>query len=216
VACRWKTLPAYVAQQGAGKTAGSSLASLLILLQALLPLFIFSDISPRCGGTAIIPGSHLDIGYRLSIASEQNHSLSADDLKILSAEVAATRADEDIMEANGEAGTLYVLHPFIVHAGSRNVCGKVRVIANPAVPFVQSPVLLQQPLHEACACMPVIAAAVMSHAPSSQADCALSRDEDNSNDAPLDDCSLDSEVIRVHSSAIVLAVLMGACVHSTA
>lgn len=48
--------------------------------------------------------------------------------------------DESFVEATGEVGDVYLLHPFMVHSASKNLLRDVRIITNPPVslkhPFI--------------------------------------------------------------------------------
>jgi hypothetical protein len=78
--------------------------------RALLMLFLFSDVSEQDAPTLIKVGSHADVARLL--APEGDHGLSfmelAEKLDILPARKTIT--------ATGKAGTVYLCHPFIVHA----------------------------------------------------------------------------------------------------
>ena len=41
--------------------------------------------------------------------------------------------EETFVEATGEAGDVYILHPFMLHSASRNLLRKIRIITNPPV-----------------------------------------------------------------------------------
>lgn len=49
-------------------------------------------------------------------------------------------SDESFYEATGEAGDVYLLHPFMLHSASRNLLRNPRVITNP-------PVALKEPFN---------------------------------------------------------------------
>ena len=42
---------------------------------------------------------------------------------------------QDFLEVTGEAGDVFLLHPYMLHAASQNPSGVVRIITNPAVSF---------------------------------------------------------------------------------
>lgn len=79
--------------------------------RALLMLFLFSDVDERCAPTRIRVGSHLPIARSLAPAGDAGLSLG----EIVAGALADT---EDCAEALavGEAGTVYLCHPFLVHA----------------------------------------------------------------------------------------------------
>jgi hypothetical protein len=78
--------------------------------RALLMLFLFSDVSEADAPTAIRIGSHLDIAKILEPEGEPG--LSFMEL----AQTINSLPDHDQALATGSAGTVYLCHPFIVHA----------------------------------------------------------------------------------------------------
>lgn len=50
--------------------------------------------------------------------------------------------DESFFEATGEAGDVWLLHPFMLHSASKNLRGDIRIITNP-------PVSLKEPFNYA-------------------------------------------------------------------
>jgi hypothetical protein len=79
--------------------------------RALLMLFLFSDVGERDAPTRVRVGSHLDIARRLAPHGDDGLSLG---------ELAATDFTESAHRpealAMGPAGTVYLCHPFLVHA----------------------------------------------------------------------------------------------------
>lgn len=102
--------------------------------RALLMLFLFSDVGPDDAPTRIRVGSHLDIARILAPAGEQGLTLG---------ELAANGFKETAhcpeASATGEAGTVYLCHPFLVHAAQPHRGTRPRFLAQPpllpAVPF---------------------------------------------------------------------------------
>jgi hypothetical protein len=94
--------------------------------RALLMLFLFSDVGPDDAPTRIRAGSHLDIARRLAPAGEDGLSLR---------ELAANDFDETAgrpeIVATGDAGTVYLCHPFLVHAAQPHRGRRVRFMAQP-------------------------------------------------------------------------------------
>ena len=95
--------------------------------RALLMLFLFSDVGHDDAPTRIRPGSHLDIARRLAPLGEEGLSVG---------ELAASGAFEDVGDrqetvATGAAGTVYLCHPFLVHAAQPLRRGQPRFIAQP-------------------------------------------------------------------------------------
>ncbi|HEV2678096.1 MAG TPA: phytanoyl-CoA dioxygenase family protein [Aliidongia sp.] len=102
--------------------------------RALLMLFLFSDVDERDAPTRIRVGSHLDIARRLAPAGAAGLSLR--DLAGHGFEEAAGRP---IALATGSAGTVYLCHPFLVHAAQPHRGTRPRFMAQPpllpAAPF---------------------------------------------------------------------------------
>jgi hypothetical protein len=98
--------------------------------RALLMLFLFSDVGVRDAPTRIRVGSHLDMARFLAPAGEAGMS-----------HLALDRMGADLPEAlaTGEAGTVYLCHPFLVHAAQRHEGMAPRFLAqpplHPAEPF---------------------------------------------------------------------------------
>ena len=95
--------------------------------QGLLPIFLFSDIGPGDGGTAIDVGSHLRTARIL--ASAEPDGLNPQELTKRVNE----RAPAAPIEMTGRAGDVVLLHPFMLHARSANIGRSVRFICNPCV-----------------------------------------------------------------------------------
>ncbi|TVY82240.1 hypothetical protein LSUE1_G002107 [Lachnellula suecica] len=107
--------------------------------QALLVIPLWSDISPGGGGTAIASDSIKHIAHHLYSHPEGLApwmrpltdptedrafwtNLAHDTSKISSS---------SIIEATGEVGDVYLLHPLMLHSASRNLLRVPRVITNP-------------------------------------------------------------------------------------
>ena len=95
--------------------------------QGLLPIFIFSDVAPGDGGTALSAGSHTITANVL--AEAEPHGLTMDELTHRVA--AHPRSRSNVIEATGEAGDVVLIHPFMLHARSPNTGKSVRFICNP-------------------------------------------------------------------------------------
>lgn len=78
--------------------------------RTLLMLFLFSDIDIDDAPTRILAGSHLDVPVLLKPAGEQGLSF------IELAQKLTTTLDRQLVYATGEAGTVYLCHPFLIHA----------------------------------------------------------------------------------------------------
>lgn len=79
--------------------------------RALLLLFLFSDVGEDDAPTRLRAGSHLDIARVLAPASEEGLSLR----ELAVNDFAETARRPEVL-ATGEAGTVYLCHPFLVHA----------------------------------------------------------------------------------------------------
>jgi hypothetical protein len=94
--------------------------------RALLMLFLFSDVGPMDAPTRIRAGSHRDIARMLAPAGEAGLSLG--ELATNGFEETAHRQE---VAATGAAGTVYLCHPFIVHAAQRHRGTRPRFMAQP-------------------------------------------------------------------------------------
>jgi hypothetical protein len=93
--------------------------------RALLMLFLFSDVGEKEAPTRFRVGSHLDVAKMLEPAGEAGMS-SRD----LAGAVSATVGRSEVI-ATGEAGTVYLCHPFLVHAAQINHGTQPRFMAQP-------------------------------------------------------------------------------------
>lgn len=94
--------------------------------RALLMLFLFSDVGPDDAPTRIRAGSHIDIARRLAPAGEEGLTL-----RELAVDGFAESAERPEVRAVGEAGTVYLCHPFLVHAAQRHRGTEPRFMAQP-------------------------------------------------------------------------------------
>ncbi len=94
--------------------------------RALLMLFLFSDVGDRDAPTLIRVGSHADVARQLEPAGEQGLTL-----RELATDGFASTAHCPIVTATGEAGTVYLCHPFLVHAAQPHQGGQPRFLAQP-------------------------------------------------------------------------------------
>jgi hypothetical protein len=95
--------------------------------QGLLPIFLFSDVEPGDGGTAISVGSH-KVAARV-LAEAEPEGLDVNEL----AQRVASHPRPNVLEATGQAGDVFVMHPFMLHTRSMNTGNRVRFICNPCV-----------------------------------------------------------------------------------
>lgn len=102
--------------------------------RALLMLFLFSDVGEDDAPTRIRVGSHLEVARYLAPAGDAGRSLR---------HMIADRPDwfDTGREAlaTGPAGTVYLCHPFLVHAAQKHRGKEVKFMAQP-------PLLPKEPL----------------------------------------------------------------------
>lgn len=94
--------------------------------RALLMLFIFSEVGEDDAPTRIRVGSHLDIARQLAPAGEAGLSL-----RELAADNFAGSAHRPEVLATGMPGTVYLCHPFLVHAAQPHHGTRPRFMAQP-------------------------------------------------------------------------------------
>jgi hypothetical protein len=98
-------------------------------------LFLFSDVGENDAPTRIRVASHLDVARMLAPAGESGLSLTD-----LAANGFAETAERREILARGEAGTVYLCHPFLVHAAQPHRGTRPRFLAQPpllpAEPFL--------------------------------------------------------------------------------
>jgi hypothetical protein len=95
--------------------------------RALLMLMLFSDVSDQDAPTRIRAGSHRDIARALAPAGEQGLSLR----ELLP--VFAGLPEHRQVLATGRAGTVYLCHPFLLHAAQPHAGTRPRFLAQPPV-----------------------------------------------------------------------------------
>ena len=91
--------------------------------RALLMLFLFSDVGEQDAPTRIRAGSHLEVVRMLEPAGEAG-------LPVAKMDLAPTARCPEV-SATGEAGTVYLCHPFLVHAAQINRGNQPRFMAQP-------------------------------------------------------------------------------------
>lgn len=94
--------------------------------RALLMLFLFSDVGENDAPTRIRVGSHKTVARLLAPAGEAGMSM----VEISRAAASATENAEE-MFATGEAGTVYLCHPFLLHAAQPHRGSTPRFMAQP-------------------------------------------------------------------------------------
>ena len=100
--------------------------------RALLMLFLFSDVGENDAPTRIRKGSHLVVAGLLAPAGENG-------MTMIEISKAAAHATADLPEAlaTGQAGTVYLCHPFIVHAAQPHRGTNPKFMAQP--PLIPAP-----------------------------------------------------------------------------
>jgi hypothetical protein len=94
--------------------------------QGLLTFALYSDVRSRGGATMILPQSVGAVARYLAAHPEGLHPRDIDYPTLL-------KDCHEVVEATGDAGDVYLLHPYMFHAQSQNVLRAKRVIANPAM-----------------------------------------------------------------------------------
>ncbi len=94
--------------------------------RALLMLFLFSDVGPNDAPTRIRVGSHLPMARMLAAAGEAGMTLREMNER-------GWGGTQDCSEAwaTGPAGTVYLCHPFLVHAAQKHRGSTPKFMAQP-------------------------------------------------------------------------------------
>lgn len=95
--------------------------------RGLLMLFLFSDVTEKDAPTLIKVGSHLEVARILEPEGEKG--LSFMEL----AERLNTIATNEVFCATGQAGTVYLCHPFLVHAAQNHYGTTPKFMAQPSL-----------------------------------------------------------------------------------
>ena len=114
--------------------------------QGLLVILLFTDIAPSAGGTMICPPAigtvarHLyehpeGVSPRMT-PREQNPKFVQEKGLTWFNDLAASFGDDAFVEASGEIGDVYLLHPLMLHSASNNKLRIPRIITNPPVSLV--------------------------------------------------------------------------------
>ena len=111
--------------------------------RALLMLFLFSDVGENDAPTVIRVGSHLDVAKLLE--PEGDHGLSFMEL----AQKLDTLPKHLETLATGRAGTVYLCHPFIVHAAQDHHGTHPKFMAQPPL-FQKHGFGIRRPVDELC------------------------------------------------------------------
>lgn len=106
--------------------------------RALLMLFLFSDVGERDAPTRLRAGSHRDVARILAPAGEAGLTLRA-----LAERLPETVGRRELL-ATGPAGTVYLCHPFLVHAAQPHRGSAPRFMAQPPL-LPREPLRLDRP-----------------------------------------------------------------------
>lgn len=96
------------------------------LNHGLVCLVVLSSVGPGMGGTIICPDSLAPVARAL--ARPEGY-----DFVDRQAGAGITRDCQEFVEATGEAGDVYFLHPLVMHSVAPNPSGKIRWISNPLI-----------------------------------------------------------------------------------
>jgi hypothetical protein len=96
--------------------------------QGLLTIILWDDVLPQSGGTFVATDSIAPIARHLLAHPE---GLTPQEGKFGQFIDQCTH----FIEATGNVGDVFLLHPYILHAASQNPSGRPRFITNPAVSF---------------------------------------------------------------------------------
>jgi hypothetical protein len=94
--------------------------------RALLMLFLFSDVGYDYAPTRILVGSHLEVPGLLKDAGEEGLSFLE-----LSEKFGQNILEKRVELATGEAGTVFLCHPFLIHAAQPHKGTNPRFMAQP-------------------------------------------------------------------------------------
>jgi Phytanoyl-CoA dioxygenase (PhyH) len=97
--------------------------------RGLLALYLFSDVDESSAPTRVRPGSHRDAARVLAPAGDEGIAWTE-----AASAAAAASAHRPTVLATGEAGDVFLCHPFLVHAASWPHRGPLpRLMAQPGV-----------------------------------------------------------------------------------
>jgi hypothetical protein len=108
--------------------------------QGLLTLVLWSDVQHRGGATFVAADSVAPVARYLARHPQGVYPFEqppgTDDAPALPFEDLVAECGE-FVEATGEAGDVYLLHPYILHAKSQNVLRLPRIITNPPLTLAE-------------------------------------------------------------------------------
>jgi hypothetical protein len=111
--------------------------------RALLMLFLFSDVGPDDAPTRIKTGSHLDVPPFLVPYGEEGTDMYAL-CKTMDAAGQLDSPDRPQVLATGEAGDVYLCHPFLIHGAQPHRGTAPRFMAQPPL-LPKTPLSLDRP-----------------------------------------------------------------------
>lgn len=106
--------------------------------RALLMLFLFSDVGADDAPTRIRVGSHINVARQLAPAGEDGLTLR----KLVAGDFGGSMQREETI-AVGPAGTVYLCHPFLVHAAQAHRGTVPRFMAQPPL-MPREPISLER------------------------------------------------------------------------
>lgn len=106
--------------------------------RALLMLFLFSDVGADDAPTRIRVGSHINVARQLAPAGEDGLTLR----KLVAEDFGGSMQREETI-AVGPAGTVYLCHPFLVHAAQAHRGTVPRFMAQPPL-MPREPISLER------------------------------------------------------------------------
>ena len=107
--------------------------------RALLMLFLFSDVGEDDAPTRISVGSHQNVAKLLEPAGDAGLTLR----QLVEAGFGGG-LDHELAVATGDAGTVYLCHPFLVHAAQPHRGSRVKFMAQPPL-LPAEPLSLHRP-----------------------------------------------------------------------
>ncbi len=96
--------------------------------RALLMLFLFSDVGAHDAPTRIRVGSHREVARLLEPYGDAGSAQENYD---------AVGTDKPIALATGEKGTVYLCHPFLIHAAQKHLGFTPRFMGQPSLPLAE-------------------------------------------------------------------------------
>lgn len=94
--------------------------------RALLMLFLLTDVGVDDAPTRLRVGSHRDVAALLAPYGDDGLTMLE-----VSQRAAEATADRPVSLATGEAGDVYLCHPFLVHAAQRHRGSRPKIMAQP-------------------------------------------------------------------------------------